>query len=318
MATYVLLNTIKFGSNLLKSGSVIDDACYDTAGIGTAGGLLTVTGNVIIDAAATAVQGWWKSGSRDQQVCDAAMLAAYGLAGQTYELAHDTVAVASTGVTTTAGAAHSHSITSTGASSPAITVAKVREQQHFPAVPAAGTNYHASYAAGAPLADATGPFTRFVPPRTVQIARGGAGNATVYTITGTDPNGGVITENINSNGASTVQGVQAYTTITAISSDVNPGVTTTFQTGAGFGIGVVVSDIDACGIDGALEGAGTKTAATGTYIPSTAPNGAHHYTVAYRVLPTATNAAHDHGAATGSESTHTHPVSDPTHSHALT
>jgi hypothetical protein len=302
MTTYVLLNTIKFGSNLLKSGSVIDDACYDTAGIGTAGGLLTLTGNALINAAATAVQGWWKSGSRDQQVCDAAMLAAYGLAGQTYELAHDHVDNES---------AHTHSVASSGASTPAITCATDRRQQTVqPSAP--GGNYHAQFAAGAPIDHAIAGGEQLiinVPSRTVQIARGGAGNATVYTIDGTADDGTTIQDILNSAGAATIQGAKAFATITRIRSDVNPGVTTDLQVGNGFGLGGPVSNIDLLGCAGAKDTIVSSDVATGTVVPTTVPDGTKTFDVRYRVVPTATNAAHDHGAVTGAGSAHNHTLS---------
>lgn len=194
-------------------------------------------------------------------------------------------------------------------STPLITVAKVRQQQNLGALAAPGTNYVAQYTAGAAINDTTGPFTQMVPPRTVQIARGGAGVATVYTITGTDCDGNVLTETINSNGATTVQGTRAFATITGVSSDVDPTVTTDVQTGKGFGLGCAASDIDAVGLNGALEAPDSSHAATGTVVPATAPNGTRLFTVDYRVQPTATQAAHTHvqNAHTHVQDAHTHP-----------
>jgi hypothetical protein len=192
---------------------------------------------------------------------------------------------------------------------PVITVAKVHQQQNLGALVAAGVAYHAQYAAGAAIADVAGPFTRYVPPRTVQIARGGAGVATIYTVTGTDPTGAVLTEVINSNGAATVQGTKAFTTITGFASNVNPTVTTDLQTGNGFGLAVVASDIDAVGVNGVLEAPTSVDVATGTVIPASVPNAARVYTVDYRKLPTATQAAHTHvqDAHLHVQDAHTHP-----------
>lgn len=87
---------------------------------------------------------------------------------------------------------------------------------------------HAQYAAGAPIADAVGPFTVTNALRTVRVVQAGGGSvATVYTITGTDQGGNAQTETITTaGGAATTEGVKMWQTITAFSSDVNPGGTT--------------------------------------------------------------------------------------------
>lgn len=234
----------------------------------------------------------------------------------------DVLAIASTTATnnstttgiagTGAGSTHSHSVAS---ATPAITADKIRQQQFLGAVDSPGDNYVAQYAGGAAIDDAVGPFSQFVPPRTVQIVRGGAGVATVYTIDGTDPDGAALQETITTPGAGTVQGTRAFASITRVRSDVDPTVTTDVQTGAGFGLGVVASDIDLVGMDGAKESPTSSHAATGTVIPATAPNATHIYSVQYRVLPVATQAAHDHGAATGAEAAHTHGIVDAGHTH---
>lgn len=207
------------------------------------------------------------------------------------------IGAAGTGIAATdAGANHNHGVT----------VAKLRQQQHFSHVPAPAVNYVAQYAAGAAIDDAVGPFARFVPPRTVMITRGGAGVATSYTIDGTDPDGNALQEIIAAPGAGPYQGTRAFSTITRVRSDVDPTVTTDVQTGNGFGLAVVASDIDVVGVDGGNEAPVSVHAATGTVIPTTVPNAAHHYTVDYRVQPTATSA---------NENVHTHPLTDPTHTH---
>jgi hypothetical protein len=194
-------------------------------------------------------------------------------------------------------------------STPVITAAKIRMQQNLGALAAPGTNYVAQYAAGAALDDAVGPFTQMVPPRTVQIARGGAGAATVYTITGTDCDNAVLTETINSNGAVTVEGTRAFKTITRVQSNVDPTVTTDIKAGKGFGLGGAVSDVDAVGLNGVLEAPASYHAASGTVVPTTAPNGTRLFSVDYRVLPTATQAAHGHVQDTHNHTqvAHTHP-----------
>ena len=208
--------------------------------------------------------------------------------------------------------AHTHVISS---ATPLITVAKLPKQQAH-TLKAPGGNYHAQFAAGAAIDHAISGAEQLIictPPRTVQIARGGAGVATVYTVTGTDYAGNVITDTINSNGASTVQGAKAFATITHVASDVNPTVTTDFQVGNGFSLCCTPSDVDSLGEDGVVAVIVSSDLPTGTIVPTTVPNAAHTYTVRYRVLPTATQAAHDHGAATAAGSAHTH--TQVTHNH---
>jgi hypothetical protein len=213
---------------------------------------------------------------------------------------------------TGAGSSHSHSVAS---ATPGITAAKIRQQQFLGALAAGGTNYVAQYAGGAALDDAIGPFSQFVPPRTVRIVRGGAGVPTVYTIDGLDQDGNPLQDVITTPGAGTVEGVRAFASLTRVRSDVDPTVTTDVKTGNGFGLNVAASEIDQVGLDGAVEGYSSIHPASGTVVPGTAPNDTHLYTVQYRVLPTATQAAHDHGAATGGEAAHTHGITDLTHNH---
>lgn len=92
---------------------------------------------------------------------------------------------------------------------------------------------HAQYAAGAPIADAVGPFTVTSPLRTVQIVLGAGGaGSVVYTVTGTYQDGTAQTETITATGAGTYEGVKLWQTITAFSSDINPGGTTNLNCSA--------------------------------------------------------------------------------------
>lgn len=222
---------------------------------------------------------------------------------------------ASTGITDTgAGSSHTHSVAS---ATPAITADKLKQQQQLiPETP--GDNYVAQYAGGAAIDDAIGPFTRYVPSRTVQIVLGAGGVATNYTIDGLDAAGAALQEVIPATGAGTFQGARAFASITRVRSDVDPVGTTDVEVGDGFGLGLVASDIDLVGVDGVEETPVNQHAGTGTVVPTTVPNGVHLYTVQYRVLPTATQTAHDHGAATGAEAAHTHGITDPTHNHTQT
>jgi hypothetical protein len=233
---------------------------------------------------------------------------------------HTTGASAASGTTgitsTAAGSSHSHSVAS---ATPGITVAKMREQQHFGALAAPGTNYVGQYAGGAgAIDDSVGPFTRFLPPRTIQIAVGVGGVPTEYTIDGLDQDGNPLEEVIIAAGAGIVQGTKAFLLINRVRSDVDPIGTTDVQTGNGFGLGTAAFDIYALGVDGVYEAIASADTATGTVIPTTVPNSIHTYDVQYRVLPTASQAAHDHGATTGAEAAHTHSISDGGHTHSLT
>lgn len=100
--------------------------------------------------------------------------------------------------------------------------------QTFPVV-LTSANYIAQFAAGAPI-NSAGPFTAFSPIRIPQIVLGVGGVATTYTITGTDFYGNAQSENVVAGGAGTYQATKAYATITAFSSNVNPGGTTDLQT----------------------------------------------------------------------------------------
>ena len=221
---------------------------------------------------------------------------------------------AGTGIAATgAGSSHNHSVAS---ATPGITADKIRMQQFMGAVEAPGEAYIASpYAGGAIIDDAVGPFYQYCPSRTVRIVVGVGGVATVYTIDGLDQDGVALQDIINASGAGTFQGVKAFASITRMRSNVDPVGTTDVQTGNGFGLGVAVSDVDKVGLDGGAEGYSSIHAASGTVVPGTAPNGTHVYSVQYRVLPTATQAAHDHGGTSGAEAAHTHGITDPTHNH---
>lgn len=91
----------------------------------------------------------------------------------------------------------------------------------------------AQYAAGAPIADTTGPFVVTNPLRTVRVVLAGGGSvATSYTVTGTDQGGVAQSEVIAATGAGTFEGAKTWQTITAFSSDVNPGGTTDLRCSA--------------------------------------------------------------------------------------
>ncbi len=152
---------------------------------------------------------------------------------------------------------------------------------HFPDL--SNGNYISAYAAGSPLDDAAGPWTRFIPARTVSSTVGASGVAHNLTVTGTHPiTGDTITEVIAATGAGTFQGNTAFGTITRIQTNVNPGDTVTLKAGAGLNVGRPVTAFSAVGVDQAYEApAGSSSAANGTVRFTTVPNGSRDYTVVF-------------------------------------
>lgn len=153
-------------------------------------------------------------------------------------------------------------------------------QTNYGALAAAGTNYVAQFAAGAPI-DSIGPFTNLLPFRVPQIVLGGGGaNPVIYTLTGTDFKGLPQTRTITATGPGTYVGDRAFSTITRLQSNVNPGGTTDLQTGPGFGTGWAFADTTVIvGVNGAAEVPTAVNGASGTVIPASAPNGARIFTV---------------------------------------
>lgn len=150
-----------------------------------------------------------------------------------------------------------------------------------PAAPA--TTIHSSMAAGGALNVSTA-FTRILPATNIRLSRGGAGVATVYTVTGTRF-GQVQTETINSNGASDVEGVKIFDTVTLITSNVDPTVTTTMKAGVMVGLAGTAGAIDflAVGtsdVNGVVEAA-TLNAAKDGFTPTTAPDAAKIFQIRY-------------------------------------
>ena len=91
----------------------------------------------------------------------------------------------------------------------------------------------AQYAAGAALDDSVGPFVVTSAPRTVQIVLGvGGTNPTVYTVTGTTPEGVATTETITATGAGTFLGTTLFSTISRFQSAADPGGTTDLRCSA--------------------------------------------------------------------------------------
>lgn len=147
----------------------------------------------------------------------------------------------------------------------------------------AGALLHAQVAAGAPL-NVTADFTPQLPARTCQIILGvGGANPVTYTITGLGMDGMVQTDTIVATGAGTYQGTMAFTSITSLTSDVNPGGTTDLGTGVGFGLpnaGGIIYSIDTLAVLGVIEAGVVKNPVTATVVPTTAPNNTRVFTVA--------------------------------------
>lgn len=108
-----------------------------------------------------------------------------------------------------------------------------------------GLNLHAAFSAGAAINATTG-FASPAPCYCVRIARGGAGVATSYTITGLDKDGAAQTETLTSSGSTTIVGSKQWSAITAITSDVDPTVTSTLQTHCPVTIGASFESAEAC------------------------------------------------------------------------
>jgi hypothetical protein len=147
----------------------------------------------------------------------------------------------------------------------------------------AGALLHAQVAAGGPL-NVTTDFTVQLPARTCQIVLGSGGaNPVTYTISGLGMDGKAQTDTIVATGAGTYQGTKAFTSITKLVSDVDPLGTTDLGTGVGFGIpnvGGIIYSIDALSVLGVVEAGVLKNPATGTVIPTTAPNNTRVFSVA--------------------------------------
>jgi hypothetical protein len=151
--------------------------------------------------------------------------------------------------------------------------------------PAPGATIHASIAAGAPL-NVSSAFTQMLPGTNIRLSRGGAGSATVYTVTGTRF-GAVQTEIINSNGASDVEGVKIFDTVTNLASDVDPGTTTVVKTGLIIGTAMTFASIrylgvGANGANGVVETA-TATAAKDGFTPTSTPDGSKVFQIYYQL-----------------------------------
>lgn len=174
------------------------------------------------------------------------------------------------------------------------------------ALATAGGAYVGQYAAGAPIDDSVGPFAQFFPPRTVQVVAGVGAAAHTVTITGTDCNGNALTDTINVTAAGTFQGARAFSTVTRVQTNIDPGGTINIQAGTGFGIGPGVATLNLLSVNEAVEAPASSHAATGTVIPTTVPNGTRRYAVQYTyTVPSASNTTGVTSDAAGAAPVHT-------------
>lgn len=157
----------------------------------------------------------------------------------------------------------------------------LRDHIHLGALAAPGDNYVARYAAGAAIDDSVGPFAAFYPPRTVQVVAGALAPPSLeVTIDGTDSEGNALQEVILVPVPGTVQGARAFATVTRVRTNVNPLDTLDVETGNGFGVGGAVASVALVSVNGAVEAPASSHAATGTVVPTTAPNGTRVYAAA--------------------------------------
>lgn len=149
------------------------------------------------------------------------------------------------------------------------------------ALAAAGANYTAQIPGGAAI-NTVGPFIQYGPPRTVRITLGAGGVATVFTVTGRDPNGNVLTEVINHpGGAGSADGAIAFVSLNSVVSDVDPVGTTDIECGPGFGLCESCASIDAIFVDGTIDAPVSSNAQSGSVVPGIVPNGARVFFVEY-------------------------------------
>ena len=162
--------------------------------------------------------------------------------------------------------------------------------------PMPGQSYVGQYAAGAAIDDSVGPFTAHFPYRTARAVLGVAAVATVVTITGTDSSGAVITDTITCSGTGTFEGTKAFATVTAVSTDVDPGDTLDIKTGKGFALAVpFTADTVTLAVFGVIQTPVAVDPGTGTVVPNTASNGAINFCVRYQDAgTTVTQNAHTH------------------------
>jgi hypothetical protein len=174
-------------------------------------------------------------------------------------------------------------------------------------LPAKGVSMHAQDAGGAVLALLN--FTNQLPRRTMNIARSDAGPASVdYTCTYKDPAGTLVqvTLAVPKNGNATTPVAGEWTNVVTL---VDPVSTSDFVTGDGFSVGEAIqaASTPVLSCNGVVENAVSVELPSGTIVPTTAPDGAKGFAVAYAVT----------NAHPVTDAGHVHALTDPGHTHAL-
>lgn len=307
MATYYLINKTKVGTRVYYPGDLLDDSVDDTAGVAAAGGRLYASGNATVAAAAAQANGLRLRGQHEQAA--GIMLAA---ASKADVLGVDTATAASTTATNASGTA---SVTNANATA-TNQASGVEHMVLIPptALPAAGVTVHAQDAGGGALNLTTG-FTVPLPARTLVITRSAAGPASVdYEVTWNLPGGGTYAETVAVASGASGESAIAGLGIASITTSVDPVSTTDFDTGDGFSLGMVFSGTPVLSVDGVRESPAGYDDASGTIVPTTAPDGAKAFTVLVTAqLHTHTQDAHTH---TATDAGHTHTQA--AHTHAIT
>ena len=324
MATYILVNTVWVGNTQYKSGKTVDSAVHNTTQIAGAGGVLvpTATYSTVVTAAAAVVE-MWKVG-KSQPECDAAMLSAYQAAVDAYGQGHD--AVANTTATNQNSAAvdvGNSGAVATGSGNAVVTTSNTDIPRLFCAaksLAAASVTVHAQDAGGGAL-NLTTAFTNPLPRRTLNIARSAAGPANVdYTCYYTMPDGttGNTTITVASGGNTSTTIAGAWTRVTTT---VDPVSTSNFTTGTGFCVGEIIkaASTPVLSCNGVVENA-TVHQASGTIVPTTAPDGTKGFAVAYLSthLHAAADAGHTHAQTVHAHAQTVHSHTQNAHTHSLT
>lgn len=284
---YLINNIVLHGVGWVYAGSTIPDE--QQTDVQNAGGVLWATGDVTVDAAAAhALTEKLRGASPD--FLESIMQSAVQKSQSTSIAGQDTVG--GTVATNNSTTATNNSIT-------------LKRQEHLADLLVMGTAYHAQYAGGAAINDATGPWTMPLPRRTVEVVLGTSGaNPVNVTITGTASDGSALTDVIACAGVGTYQGVKAFETITSVTSDVDPVGTVDIKTGKGFAVAEPFATLDALSVNGVVESASSSHAASGTVVPTTSPDSAKDFTVRYQVSHTHVQPSHTH-----TQASHTHALS---------
>lgn len=294
MSTKVLANTIILGTTKFWPGTSLDtvsEAATIAALQGMGGKLYDSTDPGVSEAAAQCIAIRGRGGN--EEACEAAMNAAID------EKQQEAIAGSSTVDDTTA-------VNQPDTTGVAVDQRYLAHIATFPGatLPAAGVPVHAQDPGGAPLNLVAG-FSNPVPRRTLAITRGALGPpSVVYTVHQVYADGSNADVPVPVGPGATAVMTEAGE-VTSITSDLDPGDTTDFETGDGFNVGSLFTGAIALAVDSVEEAAVYSNGVSGTVTPTTPPDGTKTFGV--RMFT-----GHDHGVTDGG---HTH-VQDP-HDHTL-